>query len=133
MPADASTSSVPAIRIERSECVPPPAVDHRGVAGDEPHLLRRDAELVGEHLGEARLVPLPARLGAGHDVDQTFGAHAHFDVLARHADRRLDVVRKADAGEPAALRRHARRRAGKPRQSASSSTASMLARKFPLS
>ena len=76
---------------------------HCGVAGHQPHVVRRDAEPVGEHLGEARLVALAARLGARHRLDRAVGAHADFDMLVGLADRELDVIGNADAGEQAAL------------------------------
>ena len=45
---------------------------------------------------------LADRLGADADLDDAFGTHLDADALVRRAHRRLDVVGKADAGEPAA-------------------------------
>ena len=70
--------------------------EHRAVAADEVDRLGLDAELVRHHLPEARLVALPARLGADDEIDAARGRDFHGEALVRHADRRLDVVDDAD-------------------------------------
>ena len=53
-----------------------PAADphHVGVAEDDVDLLDRHGEQIGYHLGEARLMALPGRLGADHHIDAALAA-----------------------------------------------------------
>ncbi len=67
--SDALPMTMPAIRIERPECEPPPT----GTMSVSPWIsriaLERHAEPFGDALREARLVALAARQRADHDVD----------------------------------------------------------------
>ena len=106
------TISVPPSRIERSECVPLPEAI---IAVSPPMKLISSgvhAEQVRHHLREAGLVALAGRLRADRRARPCRRRHRHLDALVRDADRRLDVVGDADAAQPAALLRLARR-AGK--------------------
>ena len=90
-------------------------LDQVGVAVDDLDRLRRDAEPVGDDLGEGRLVTLSVGGGAGVDGDGTGGVDAHVGALpqsglsAQRADDRrgretasLDVGRETDPELPAA-------------------------------
>ena len=48
--------------------------DDVGVADDDVDGLERHRDQVGDHLGEAGLVALAARLGADDDIDTALGA-----------------------------------------------------------
>ena len=99
---------------------------HVGVAEDDLHLLDRHVEQVGHDLREARLVPLPARLGADHHVDAALRAHVDLRLLLGRADRGLDVVGEPEAEQLAALLGLAAALASKPFQSAMSIAQSMF-------
>ncbi len=73
-----------------------------GVAGDQTHLLVRDAEPLHEQLRKAGLVALAGRQGSQHDVDPPLGMHRDLRALARHAGVELDVVAETDAPVAAA-------------------------------
>ena len=108
--AQASTSRLPTRRIDRSECVPPPAVTPVGVAADQAHLLGRDAQQVGDDLGKRRRVALAASTGCRRRPRPGPSASdRQLDALVGRADRRLDVVGHADARQAAALAAAARR------------------------
>jgi hypothetical protein len=86
----------------------------RGVGRHEAHALHRDAEAIGDHLGDRRRVPLPLRGEARGAADAAVGVHrergrlhageirqpAAAKSLGAHA-RVLRVARQADAHEPA--------------------------------
>ncbi len=73
-----------------------------GVAEDDLHGLDRHVQQVRDHLREARLVALAARLRADHHIDAALGPHVDAGLFVRRADRRLDVVGKAAPQELAA-------------------------------
>ncbi len=100
---EASNISVPPSRIERSEWVPLP----EGIFAVSPPMKTMSSgctpKQVGHHLGEAGLVALAGRLRADREFDLAFRLHRDLDALVRDADRRLQVVRNADAAQLAAL------------------------------
>ena len=67
--------------------------------------LQRDAGLVGEELGEHRLVPLPVRLGADIEVHRAVVAELDRGVLLGRAEDRFDVVAQPLPAQLAACRR----------------------------
>ena len=103
--ADALAITVPAWRIERPECEPPPTLTMSVSPMMMLTVSTGSAEQVGRDLREARLVALAARLRADHDVDPAFRLHRDLGALPRRADRGLDVVGDAEAEQLAALLR----------------------------
>ena len=93
--------TVPAWRMERPECEPPPTLT-MSVSPRMMHLLDGHLDHVGNDLGEARLVTLAARLRADHDLDPAVRLHLDLGALLRGADRELDVIREAEAEQLAA-------------------------------
>src|SRR5262245_14215081 len=77
----------------------------RGIAGYEPHFVGRNAQPIGEHLRERRLMSLPARLGASNRLDLAARLDSDPNIFAGMSDRRLHIVRHADTRELAALPR----------------------------
>ena len=78
---------------------------HVGVADNHGHAFHRHGEELSDHLSEAGLMPLAARLGADHHAHAALGKHGDLGALLRRADRRFDVARKAEAEPPAAPER----------------------------
>ena len=74
----------------------------RAIAADEIDRLRVDTELIRNHLPEARLVALSARLGPDDEHDVTCGRDLDGDTLVRHAHWRLDVIGDTEPQQPAA-------------------------------
>ena len=60
--------TVPAWRMERPECEPPPTLTMSVSPRMIVHLLDRQAQQIGDHLREAGLVTLARRLRADHHV-----------------------------------------------------------------
>ncbi len=79
--------------------------DDVGVADHDVHGLDRQVQQIGRDLREARLVALAARLGADHHADPAVRPHHDFGTLLRRADRGLDVIRKPETQQLAALPR----------------------------
>src|SRR6202040_4172800 len=68
-----------------------------GVVGDDTHVLDRHVVPLIDELREARLVALPLRRRADHDIDPAVSPYGHFGALARHPGRRIDIVGDRDA------------------------------------
>src|SRR3989454_10381763 len=107
------TMALPPTHAERLPYVPYPERDLRGVAVDDLDLLHRDAELVGDELGERGLVPLPVRVRPrihGHRARRVDAHLAGLPEARARAERardgrwrraaRLDVRADADADVP---------------------------------
>ena len=75
--------TTPAMRMERPECEPPPTSTMSVSPWTRRTCSNGTPSHSVTHLGEAGLVPLPARLGADDDVDLALGAHGHLGALAR--------------------------------------------------
>ena len=84
--------TVPAWRIERPECEPPPTLTMSVSPMMMSTVSTGRCEQVGGDLREAGLVALAARLRADHHADAAFRLHRDLGALARRADRGLDVV-----------------------------------------
>ena len=89
-----------------------PAAAHRAVALRgvgrvavvDDDLVEVGAEVVGDDLGEGRLLPLAVRRDAGEDRDLAARLDAHGRALARPEAADLDVGGEADAEVAALLR-----------------------------
>ena len=83
-------------------------LDDARVAMVDRHVIHRDAELIGQHLGERRLVPLPVRRRAGRGAEAAVAFYRDLRILpAARPDRagrtqaaHLDVHREAQADDP---------------------------------
>ena len=69
------------------------------------HVVERHAEPFRHALRERRLVALPARQRADHDVDAAVRMHGDVGALARIAAGRFEVAAEPDAAQPLALAR----------------------------
>ena len=68
-----------------------------GVAGNQPHAVKRHAQPLGNQLREAGFVALAVGDGAENHVYAAIGVYGDFGTLARRAGRGIDVIRHADA------------------------------------
>ena len=97
-------NTVAAWRIERPECEPPPTLTTSVSPMMMLHALDRHVKQIGDHLGEARLVALPARLRADDDIDAAApGSHRDLRLLA--AARRSRIRHNWRARGPSSLPR----------------------------
>ena len=100
---EASTISVPASRIERSECVPLP----EAIFAVSPPMKTMSSGCTPSRsaITCAKLVSWPWPVDCVPTASSTLPAaeHGDLDALVRDADRRLDIVGDADAAQLAAL------------------------------
>ena len=125
---------IEARRIERPECEPAPNLSRSVSPVTRRTRSLHDPEPVAEQLGEAGRVPLPARQGADHDLDQAVAAApSPRRVFLRRAALQFDIAAEADAALAAARPRllAPRREAVPIRQS--QGLVEDVARKSPLS
>src|SRR5262249_43309873 len=75
-----------------------------GVAHDDAHALERNAQPLGDDLGERGLVALALRLSTDGYLDDAVGQHADLGELLGHPARALDVGADAEPAQPSTAR-----------------------------
>ena len=91
--------TMPASRIERAECEPPPSLTMSVSNLEDVDVVERHAEPFGDALGKRGFVALPARQRADHDIDPALRLHGDVGALARIAAGRFQIVAQPDAAQ----------------------------------